>query len=315
MGKYPNIVFKTPRNFTDKNIASFLYDIQDIFKKKYHKDQLIMLDVNNTATIDVTAILVLYKFMEYSAIHKLFYSPYIKIDGSYLQDKLSQFGFNDLFYFIINNYDNRHNKEYKNLKTKTDEDFIIAPKPLLRNNADPKKEIEEKYYKQIEQYYNFNQKVVTMIFTCLSEAIINFMAHATLDNRSIIVAMGNKNCIKIACADNGDGIISTMRQCEKYKGIKSNEKILQLALQKHVTSKEGTPFHMGCGLWIIDEIVTKSGGNLYIYSEGVKYANLKGVKKIEKCAYWKGTIISINLTFDKAITPNDIMQIDNEIFK
>ena len=70
-----------------------------------------------------------------------------------------------------------------------------------------------------------------------------------------------------------------MRQCEKYKGIKSNEKILQLALQKHVTSKEGTPFHMGCGLWIIDEIVTKSGGNLYIYSEGVKYANLKGVKK------------------------------------
>ena len=314
MVKYPKLIFKTPRNFTDKNIDSFLYEIQDIFLKSYHKDQLIILELNKTTTIDICAILVLYKFMEYTAIHKLFYSPFVNIDGSYIQNKLYQYGFNDLFKFIINNFDNKSNKEYRNLKTKTEEDFIIAPKPLLRHSEDAKKDIEEKYYKKIESYYNFDRRVVTMIFTCISEAIINFMAHATSDSRSILVAMGNKSSIKIACVDNGDGIITTMRRCEKYKNIKLSSKIMHLALQKHITSKDGTPYHMGCGLWIIDEIVTKSRGHLYIYSEGVKYSNISGKKKFEECAKWKGTIISIGLLFENTVTPEDIMRIDNDIF-
>lgn len=316
MVKYPNLIFKTPRNFTDKNLSSFLYSIQDAFCKRYPKDQLVILDVNDTATIDVTCILVLYKFMEYAAFHKLFYTPCIKIDDNCrVQNRLEEYGFDDLFRFVIYNYSSEHSKEYRNLKTKSGENFIIAPKPLLRSEGYTKKDIEEKYYKQIAEYFQFDQRVVVMIFTCLSEVIINFMEHATADKRSIIVALGDKKGIKIACADNGDGIVSTMRSLEKYSKIKDNKSVLKLALQKHVTSKEGTPFHMGCGLWIIDEIVTKSNGQLYIYSEGVKYSNIGGIKKWEDCGNWKGTIISINLTFENPIVPKDIMTIDNEIFK
>lgn len=142
-----------------------------------------------------------------------------------------------------------------------------------------------------------------MVFQCLSEVVINFWEHAIDDTKSILVAEGSKDYVKIACADTGKGIISTLGPTLE-KGY-SKVDILLKSLEKEVTSKQNTD-HMGCGLWIIDELVAKAKGKLYIYSEGVYYKREFGDRMASVCSYWKGTIIYIFLPLSSPATIADL---------
>lgn len=142
--------------------------------------------------------------------------------------------------------------EYKKLNIKIQESFIIAPQPLLRNDSYSNDVLIERFLPKINEYYSFNERVVSMIFQCLSEILLNFWEHAIEDTKSILVADGNKTSIEIACADTGNGIISTLEQSNPSKNT-SKEKLILSALEKGITSKKDTD-HMGYGLWILNQI-------------------------------------------------------------
>lgn len=71
---------------------------------------------------------------------------------------------------------------------------------------------------------------------------------------------------------------------------------------------------MGYGLWILNQIATKTKGRLHIYSEGAFYKNDFGKEIAQKCGYWKGTIIYLSLPLKKPITLTDIENHDNKKF-
>ena len=144
-----------------------------------------------------------------------------------------------------------------------------------------------------------------MILSCISEILSNFWKHATDDAQSIIMAVGKSDRIEIACVDTGNGIVSTLRNTLSTRNA-SNTDILAKALNKGTTSKIDSN-HMGYGLWIIDEIVSKTKSRLHIYSEGCSVKNDYGVRKKGQCGYWKGTIVSLILYLKEPVTYQDIL--------
>jgi signal transduction histidine kinase len=143
-----------------------------------------------------------------------------------------------------------------------------------------------------------------MILLVFSEILLNFWEHAIEDTESIIVAHGNSQNIEIACADTGNGIISTLGGSMISENFRP-EQILLESLKRGVTSKKMTN-HMGYGLWILDQITTMVKGRLHIYSQGAYYYNEYGSKKSGRCGYWQGTIVYISLPLQKPKTLVDI---------
>lgn len=172
----------------------------------------------------------------------------------------------------------RKKANYKKLDFKIKGEFFIAPVALLRKDKFSKEKIKDDFLPKIEEYYknipeerNIDKtKVSSMILQCFSEILLNFWEHAVEDTKSIIVANGNSDYAEIICADTGNGIISTLKPV--LNKLYSKDDILAKAMEKFVTSKKDTD-HMGCGLWILNQITNLSKGRLYIFSEGAYYLN------------------------------------------
>ena len=161
---------------------------------------------------------------------------------------------------------------------------------------------------KLREYYVGQDKVISMVSICFSEILLNFWEHAVEDSQSIMIANGNDNFVEIACADSGNGILSTLKTNEKYAGVGDLE-LFSSCVKKNVTSKEKTN-HMGFGLWILDELVKASKGRLHIYSEGYQYINDYNKIQVGECAFWKGTIVYLALPLKNAMSLTDI-----EVFK
>lgn len=91
---------------------------------------------------------------------------------------------------------------------------FLAPMTLKRSGINRRKNED---IKKIQKYYSYNSNIAYAILTCIGEISNNFQEHAVLDTQSIIVAKGNRNHFEIACADTGDGIISTLGPSLKEK--------------------------------------------------------------------------------------------------
>lgn len=249
-------------------------------------------------------VLLTYKIIEFSIKHNCFYAP-AYLMGKPFREAMKKYGFTNLILTYLADK-GKAEKELSKLKISVQDEFIIAPQALLRNDKYSSEKLNEKYLPEIDRYYSKNKKVVSMIFTCFSEIFLNFWQHAIDDTQSIIVASGNKNQIEIGCADNGKGIITTLSQAGKEK--ENRVKTLISAMEKGVTSKDMSN-HMGYGLWIIDEIAKRTKGRFHIYSEGHYYQNEFGKVKYGTCGYWQGTVVYLSLPVSNPITLSDIEQI------
>ncbi len=118
----------------------------------------------------------------------------------------------------------------------------------------------------------------------------NFLYHAENDEKSILMAEGNKSKVEIISVDTSEGILSTLR----VKYDKPDKQLLKLAFKRKVSSKIENG-HCGTGLWLINEIVNKLKGKLIIHTEGYIYRNIQGNVRIFATSYWKGTIIYVKL--------------------
>lgn len=302
---------KIPRICNKDEILKFLNAVEIIFQMKGQKEPDVTFNLKYVENIDLLGILLSYKIIEYSIIHKCVYNSRM-IATKYVQDKLTEYS----FWNLLDTFIKGEKVDYKELDFIQKERFFIAPLPLLRKNNYTEDIIKEDFLPKIEAYYkkvaqnkNINEeKISSMILQFLSEIILNFWEHAVNDTKSIIVANGNENYVEIACADTGNGIISTLGPILNGNHTKSD--ILIKSLEEGVTSKKDTN-HMGCGLWILNQIISQSKGRLYLISEGAFVFNDFGKISRGECPYWGGTIIYVFLSLTSPKSISDILHKEN----
>ncbi len=294
-----------PKYFTAPKILEFLEECVPLFKLKMTRTPGYVFDLMKVRECSMLATLVFYKIIEYTLSNQCFNKPAIAFnyDEPIVIESFKKFGFWEL---IMDYMEDRRSveKSYRRLEIKIEDNFIIAPQALLRDSNFSSKALRENFLPQIEDYYSYNSKAVSMIFLCLSEILLNFWEHAVEDTKSIIVANGNRTQIEIACADTGKGIVSTLKEGGTITSS-SPALILSKSVEKGVTSKLKTN-HMGYGLWILDQLVKLVKGRLHIYSQGAFYTNDFGKSKSGQCAYWGGTIIYISLPLKDPKSLSDI---------
>jgi hypothetical protein len=304
-----NLISRTivaPKHFRANSIINFINDCQDIYRLPNKNENGFLLDLGKVKECTMIGVLLVYKIIEFSIKNNCFNRPMYLMDTPF-QEAMEKYGFTKLILTYLADKDVAE-KEFANLKISVSDNFIIAPQALLRNDKYSSELLNKKYLPQIQQYYSFNEKAVTMIFLCFSEILLNFWEHAVDDTQSIIVANGNKSNIEIACVDNGKGILTTLKLAGKEQ--KDNLTTLMSAVEKGVTSKDLSN-HMGYGLWIIDQIAAKTQGRFHLYSEGCYYFREFGKVKSGKCGHWQGTIVYLSIPLGKPVTLADIETLDN----
>lgn len=304
------VVFQIPKNFTLNSVEEFLKEFEIVFKWKNRGIPKVELNFKNLQKINLIGLLLIYKVIDFTHNNYCFKKPML-IPSSELTNAWNEYHFWDLINAYISNKEVTE-KAYKDLKIKVEEKFILAPQALLRNNVYTHQSLQSEFFPKVSNYYGGNERIVTNVFTCLSEVLLNFWEHAVEDTKSIIIASGNRSKVEIACADTGKGIISTLRSV--FPDLQLPEEILAKALCEGVTSKRNT-FHMGFGLWIVNQIVTMNNSRLHIYSEGAYYKNDYGKITKGQCGFWNGTIIYINLDITNPVTPYDFNLVDPSIFE
>lgn len=290
-----------PKQLGINTIGEILRVANIIFQTEERQLPMYALDLSKVVKVNALGMLIIYKIIEYSIEKKCFYKPAIFFD-KFIEEKWKEFQFVPLINSYIRSTDS--SPMFKDFRIQLSDNFILAPQPLLRETDFTDKYLKNKFLPKISEYYNGNDKAISMIFTCFSEILLNFWEHAVEDSKSIMIADGNKSYIKIACADTGNGIISTLMKNKKYSGL-SKENLILSSVKKNTTSKENTN-HMGYGLWLIDQIVTAIKGRLHLFSEGVQYSNDYGKIKVNSTSYWRGTIVYLTLPIDNAKSLCDI---------
>lgn len=292
--------------FDHNRLVDFLADTAFIFTLKDKPKKGVSFDFSKIQEVSIINLLVFCKVVEFTYENNLFYMPTMQMNDV-IEERLNFFGFSPLLEAYVKETDEE--KALKKLSVRQVGGFLIAPQPLMRSDFSFRSKLNAVYLPGIQKYYSSVNNAISIIFTCLSELSLNFWAHATGDSHSILMAYGSKNKIEIGCADNGAGIVSTLKESlgSEYQDL-DNVTILSKSIERGVTSKKGTN-HMGYGLWLVSEIVKRMGGILGLYSEGA-YLNVRG-EKITKgaCGYWKGSIVYLSLPLDKCFALDELMPI------
>jgi hypothetical protein len=257
--------------------------------------------------VDIFGILVLYKFIEYSVIKKCFEDPELNNpDDSPINTYIKQFGFYDLINANIKKGKMSNIFDLTKLKIEETETFVVAPEILIRKDVKTKKEFDKNFQKALNKFYGTDKTTfIESILLCAVEISSNFYNHAVNDTQTLILAKGTKSFIEIACADNADGIINSLKLCVKYSNKKDLD-LMKIVTNRGVTSKPDSD-HMGYGLWLVKEIVKKYNGILEIYSSGTNFSLKFGNTKVKPCPYWKGSIIYLKLPVESGIEIGDIL--------
>ncbi len=289
-----------PKYFKANSIIKFINDCAPIFKLVDKKEKEFLLDLSKITECSMVGVLLVYKIVEFSILQNCFDRPGYLMTKPF-NDALEKYGFSELFISYLAQRETTE-KQFINLKISVSDNFIIAPQALLRNDKFSSAILNTNYLPKIQKYYSFNEKITSMIFMCFSEILLNFWEHAVDDTQSIIVANGNKHNIEIACADNGKGVLTTLKSAGKKR--KDDITTLMSAVEKGVTSKSMSN-HMGYGLWIIDEVARLTNGRFHLYSEGTYYQREFGKVRSGKCGYWQGTVVYLSLPLKNPITLSD----------
>ena len=302
-----NRIITAPKHFKANSIIQFIDDCSPIFNLIGKNENGFLLNLEKVKECNMIGVLLVYKIIEFSIKKNCFNGP-MYLMGLPFREAMEKYGFTNLIITYLADR-NVAEREFANLKISVSDNFIIAPQALLRNDKYSSELLNKKYLPQIENYYTFNLKAVTMIFICFSEILLNFWEHAIDDTQSIIVANGNNTNIEISCADNGQGIVSSLKNAGKEQ--KDGISTFISSVKKGVTSKDMSN-HMGYGLWIIDEIIKKTNGRFHLYSEGFYYQREFNTVKSGLTGFWQGTVIYLSIPLNKPITLCDIEKPDEK---
>ena len=287
-------------NLDHKSILYNLKQFEFIFYQKKRDIESFHIDLAEINNVNTLGLLLLYKILEYNAVKNLYDKTEVKDLDYKFYKKLVEYSFGGIIKEYLKGMEETE-KLFENLKPKIENNFLIAPHPLLRDFKFTFEYFEKKYLPKIKQFYTEKSKQ-QMLLEVFVEITSNFWEHAIEDSKTILVANGSLDNVEICCIDTAIGILSSLKPT--FSKV-SNKNLLSKSVEFQVTSKENTN-HMGHGLWIVNEIIKESKSIMHIYSEGYYYKNDKGIITSGKCGFWKGTIIFINLNLANAKTKKDL---------
>lgn len=302
-----------PKFFGIKKIEDFLSLSEFIFRIENKQQRDFVLDLSKMKSISLIGQLLLYKFISYTAENHCFYQPKISIQKEQVQ-LFERYGFYEIIKAYIYTPQKKAQiiKSYKKIKFIHEDGLLIAPQRLLRIENGMKDELENNLFLSLKSFYD-NSTAYTITSVCMGELLSNFWSHATNDSGTVMVAYCKKNYFEVCFADNGNGIISTLRDSHiQYKHL-SNKDILKKSIEKGVTSKPHSN-HMGLGLFLIQNICKYNTGEMKIISEGYSLEIINSQEKLKEISYWRGTIVYLKLTLDKIVNLFEIpeLQIKNK---
>lgn len=292
-----------PKNFVHLNAKYFLQNITSIFTMEGKRIPNVFFKVEKDTKADILGLLLIYKFLDFTVQKNCFENPETDLKNSKtISDQMRQIGFKKL---VDENFNIKsiHEGVEQNPSFSEQNTFFIAPLVLDKSQ----KSVGTNNEKKINDYYSYNPKIASGILQCIGEIASNFQEHAVSDTKSVLVAKGNRQYIEIACADNGNGIISTLQPFLKMVRKNCRYEVLLEAIKENVTSKaeEG---HMGCGLWIVNQFVLKTRGIMRIFSQNGYLFNINGNIKCGESPYWKGTIIYVNIPLSNPNAFSEVMK-------
>ena len=299
-----------PKSITINSFEKLIGVAEKIFSLENKFIPWHALDLSKIRKVNILGLLFIYKIIEFSVEKNCFSKPRL-ISNDFIANTWEEYGFLPLIKNYIDDKKPTPEKHLKKLKIQMNDKCIIAPQALIRRDKYTKNILKERFLPRISKYYSGEHDTINTVFTCFSEVLLNFWEHAVDDTKSVIIADGNKSKIEIACADTGNGIISTLSSNPKYKHLKNTE-LIEKAICKNVTSKENTN-HMGYGLWLINQLVSEMKGKFLIISEGCYLFNNDGKISAKTCGYWKGTIVYIYLPLHRVKTICDIKNFDKSL--
>lgn len=287
-------------NLDHYSILYALNQFEFLFYQKKVYVESFEIDLTELKNVNTLGLLFLYKVLEFNAVNKLYEKSNVTDYNHRFAKKLVEYSFGEIIKEYLKGIEETE-KLYENLKPKIENNFLIAPHPLLRNVNFTSEFFEKKYLPKIKQFYT-NKIKQQMLLEVFVEITSNFWEHATEDTKTILVANGTIDNVEICCIDTAKGIVSSLKPTFPKMATKQ---LLRKSVEFQVTSKEFTN-HMGHGLWIVNEIVKESKSTMHIFSEGFYYKNDKGIITSGKCGFWKGTIIYINLNLRDPKTKKDL---------
>lgn len=296
-------VIWAPKYLELNNLTTFIRVFNFIFDMDGKEKPYVHLAFGKVVRCDATGALLLYKILEYTVSKRCFRSPTHDIAyNDYLKTYIAEYGFQDLIKSLMNNPNDVDLRPYKKLRISSDKKILIAPIALIRDDTIHSIDIIKNQYVPIISSFYDDEKTQKMILDVFTEVMHNFWAHATADDKSIIVGYGTKQIFEIVCCDNGMGIDGTMRECYSNKDSKI---LVKRAMENGITSKANTS-HMGFGLWYINKVVTETQGSLLIVSNDVVYRNSYGKINVSNGPLWKGCIVSVKIPLANPVTISDM---------
>lgn len=277
-----------PEKFTHQYFKSILNEMQLLFRSEGRLIEGVFLDASNIRKVNILGLLLIYKFLEYSILKNCFNRPACNVfRNTTILEHVDKYGFKPFMQMFVNS---TIPSDYSIKFNKTDGIFVA---PMVLHRGLSKEKTEEQYKSKISDYYSYNSQISFIVLLSVGEIASNFSEHAVDDTKSILVASGNRDYFEIACADTGNGVISTLSPCLENER-KQGYQVLMQSMLRGVSSKLNDG-HMGYGLWLINQIIEGTRGELLICSEGA-YVYRRG-KRINKgeCGYWKGTIVYLRI--------------------
>ena len=280
-----------PRKFNSSSLDAFLVDIDFVFKQVTHPSAI--LSLRETNEISILGLIIIYKFIAYTATHRTFQVASVDIPQK-INRRFEEIGLSNLINSYIVKSD--RNSAFNNLKKVTENSFFIYPQKLVRREEHLDENIRSLFCETISEFYTAHGKAnaTGLLSTCIGELIMNFWEHATDESETVVTAHGTLNTFKIVLADNGQGIATTLSSTSS----KSKEELISSCIRKGVTSKKHS-YHMGFGLYYVSELTKLNDGTLNIWSEGYRLTTNRKRSSIRKTGHWKGTIIELHLDLSK----------------
>lgn len=164
-------------------------------------------------------------------------------------------------------------------------------------------------YKRIVEVLNrqptIELSVLQGLSYCFYEILDNVLTHSDKQCGTVLTCyLPEKAAIRILVADDGVGVKSSLSTNAKYADITEREALV-LCINNGVTDGKG----MGFGLYSTLRLINSVGIRFEIVSGcHLLRHTANGVEVIENENEWQGTIVHVEISADKEINPNDIVE-------
>lgn len=146
--------------------------------------------------------------------------------------------------------------------------------------------------------------VLQILGYCLYEILDNVIIHSSKNCGIVLLNYQElKHSIQIIVADDGIGIHKSLQENCKYAGIPEEQALLK-CIEDKVTDGKG----MGFGLYSTACMINNIGIHFEIHSCNYLLDFKNGSYCVSKAPYWQGTLVYIEISSDKEINPNNIIE-------